>query len=115
MGDEEEPAATYPPWLTHAEIEQVVNITLQHRADRDLLLAGVPPGVVYRLDKKASPFAQIQADVTTLNSKARVRGENELPIWLWLRELRTHVSPFIERDDVEALMRVVKQRESAGI
>ena len=101
-------------WLSNQEQELAVSIALKHHSDRDLLLSELPAPIVSRLNHKSTPFDQLTSDVNTLNGMSHIPGLNELPIWLWLRKLRTQVGPFVERDDVDRLMVIVKQREAKG-
>lgn len=100
--------------LSRAQLDQVVDIALAHRADRSLLL-GSDRSLLALLPEKSSPRDQLESDVLELARMPELAGLPEAPLEFWLGNLASRVRLF--PDDarfVEELLAAVKARRPAA-
>ena len=107
------PAAAFQPQPAHISkddfdadtVDRLVELALRYRADRRLLLAFLPPGIVGRLPDHANLQAQLQSDITALAALGG-RGSNRA-IATWVRNLESAIAPFPEHAEVQRLRRAL--------
>lgn len=99
-------------WLGPQTLARLVETYVDHPLDRDLLLSWVPRSLTGTMARKPTPFSQIEADLTTLNT-APVMGD-DLPLASWLRQAVRLAGPWPHAKVYAAVLAEVEAKRAGG-